>query len=157
MELGRLMSLRGLFFLLSAGVAHPADLQGVIGGREAMGAADLRLERRDPWADELDHPAAGGADQVIVPLPGVDVLIKEPVAPETLLARQAALDQQVEVSVHGGAGDLERARLHRVEQLFRVDVTVLCEDLVEESEALRGDPMSPFPQELQEFLPLASV
>lgn len=120
-----------------------------------MGPADLRLESRDPRADELDHAAAAGADQVIVPLPAVDVLIEEAAAAQALLACQSALDEEVEVAVDRGARDLEPASVHRRQQLLSVDVPVLREDLVEEGETLRSDPLPPLAQELEEplFLP----
>src|ERR1700686_4487081 len=43
---------------LSAQVAQAGDLQRVARRHEAVGAADLPLERRDPRADELHYPAA---------------------------------------------------------------------------------------------------
>src|SRR5262245_49363230 len=57
---------------LRAAVAEAGDLQGVAHRHEAVRAADLRLQRRDSRADELDDPAAAGAHQVVVMLPGVN-------------------------------------------------------------------------------------
>src|SRR5690349_2193142 len=68
----------------SALVAETADLESVAGRHETMGAADLGLERGDAGAHELDHPAAAGADEVIVMLAAVHVLVEETVLPEPL-------------------------------------------------------------------------
>src|SRR5436309_1729586 len=148
---------RPVRLVLRAGVAEAVDLQRVPRGDEAVGAADLGLQRDDPGADELDHPAAAGAHQVIVLLAAVHVLVEEPVALQPLLARQAALDQQVEVAVDRGARDLEAARLHGGEQRLGVDVRVLREDLVEQRQPLGGDALSPLAEEEEESLLLASV
>src|SRR5436309_8915441 len=142
---------------LRAAVAQAGDLQRVARRDEAVGAADLPLQRRDPQADELHHPAAAGAHQVVVLLAEVHVLVEETPAAQPLLARQAALHQQVEVTVDGRPGDLQAAGLHRRQQLFGVDVPMLGEDLLEQRQPLAGDPLSPAPQVLEELLFLASV
>src|SRR5687767_2246698 len=59
---------------LGAGVAEAGDLQRVVGGHEAVGPADLRLERHDARAHELDHPPAARAHEMVVLLPGMNVL-----------------------------------------------------------------------------------
>src|SRR5436305_15001342 len=61
---------------LRAAVAQTRDLQRVARRDEAVGAADLPLQRRDPQADELHHPAAAGAHQVVVLLAEVHVLVE---------------------------------------------------------------------------------
>src|SRR4029079_5332722 len=76
-ELGPRPALR-LGLRRRAPVAEPGDLKRVPRRLEAMGAADLGLEGGDAGADELDHPAAAGADQVVVVLlAAVDVLVGE--------------------------------------------------------------------------------
>src|SRR5687767_12133825 len=72
-------------------VAEPADLERVARGLEPVRPADLRLESDDAGAHELHYPAAAGADQVVMMLAAMDVLVEEPVAPEALLADQAAV------------------------------------------------------------------
>src|SRR5437764_253474 len=79
---------------LRAAVAQAGDLQGVARRDEAVGAADLPLQRRDPQADELHHPATAGAHQVVMLLSEMHVLVEETPAAQPLLARQAALHQQ---------------------------------------------------------------
>src|SRR5262249_13361849 len=69
---------------LRAALAQAVDLQAVGGRQEAVGAADLGLQRGDPRAHELHHPAACGAYQMIVPLTAVNVLVEEAAAAETL-------------------------------------------------------------------------
>src|SRR4051812_27043900 len=105
-----------------ARVAEAADLQRVTPRLEPVGAADLALQRGDARAHELDHPPAAGADQMIVMLAAMDMLVEEAVLPEALLAGEAALDEEIEVAIDRGAGDLEPARLHRSEQLLGVDM-----------------------------------
>src|SRR6185436_9536830 len=82
----RASSMRSL--LRRALIAQAADLQGMAGRKEAVGAADLALQCHDARADELDHPAAPGAHQVVVLLAAVHVLVEEAVALQPLLARQ---------------------------------------------------------------------
>src|SRR3954469_25248221 len=78
-------------------IAQAGDLKRVARRHEAVGAADLPLERRDSGADELHHPAAAGTHQMIVLLPEVHVLVEEAAAAQPLLASQAGLHQQVEI------------------------------------------------------------
>src|SRR6202040_851658 len=73
-----------------ARLAEAVDLQAVGAGHEAVRAAELRLQGSDPGAQELHHPAADRADQVVVPLPAVDVLVEVAPAAEPLLAGEAA-------------------------------------------------------------------
>src|SRR6201996_8115463 len=131
---------------LGAAPADAVDLQTVGGGQEAVSAADLRLQGGDARAHELHHPAAGGAHQMVVPLAAVDVLVEEAPAPQTLLARQAAQHQQVQVAVDRGARDLEAAGLDGREQLLGVEVSVLAEHLVEEHQPLGGDALAALAQ-----------
>ena len=126
-------------------------------GNEAVGAADLGLQRGDARAHELHHPAALGAHQVVVALAVVDVLVEEPVAPQAYLAHQAAVHQQVQVAVDGGAGDLLAALLETAQQLLGVDVAVAAEDLVEQDKALLGDPHPPLAEEGHEALLFSGV
>src|SRR5688500_3829173 len=123
---------------LGAADADAVDAQRVPARHEAVGAADLGLQGGDPRAHELDHPAAAGADEVVVVLAGVDVLVEVAPAPEPLLARQAAGDQEVEVAVDGGARDGDARSVERREDGVGVDMPVLGEDLVEQGEALGG-------------------
>src|SRR6185295_17065486 len=60
-----------------AAEAEARDLQRVPHRHEAVRTADLRLQGSDPRADELHHPAAAGAHQMIVLLAGVNVLVEE--------------------------------------------------------------------------------
>src|SRR5580693_2223148 len=141
----------------SALLAAAVDLKLVDGGQEAVRAADLGLQRRDAGAHELHHPAAAGADQVIVALSAVHVLVEETAAAEPLLAREAARYQQVEVAVHRGARDLEPALPHGGEQAVGVDMTVLRENLVEQCQPLGGDPVAAVAQVPQEALELSRL
>jgi hypothetical protein len=61
--------------------AAAEDVQPVAVGLEAVRAADLGAQRDDRRADELDHPAAALAHQVIVLLTGVDVLVERSAEP----------------------------------------------------------------------------
>ena len=73
---------------------------------ETVGAADLALQGGDRGRDELDHPAAAPTDQVIVPLTVVLVLVHCLSTTEHLFADEPAVDQDVEVPVDRGTGDL---------------------------------------------------
>src|ERR1700680_4478678 len=90
-----------------ARLAEPVDLQAVGAGQEAVSAADLRLQSGNPGAQELHHPAADRADQVVVPLPAVDVLVEEAPAAKPLLAGEAARHEQIQVGVHRGSWGLQ--------------------------------------------------
>src|SRR5690606_9208333 len=96
-----------------AAVAQAVDLQRAALGHEAVGAADLRLQGVDARADELDDAAAGAADEVVVLLAGVEVLVDEATLSEAALADEAAGDHQLEVAVHRGPRHLGAARLQR--------------------------------------------
>jgi hypothetical protein len=139
-----------------AGLAQPVDLQAVGARHEAVSAADLRLQRGDSRAQELHHPAADRAYQVIVPLPAVNVLVEVAPAPEPLLAGETARHQQIEIAVDGRPRDLQAAAARRRQEMLGVDVIMLAKDLVEQGEPFGSDPLPPLPQEAQEalFLPL---
>jgi hypothetical protein len=117
---------------------------------EAVRATDLVLHRLDAGAHELDHAPALAAEQVVVALPRVHVLVEVAAAAELVLAHHAALDQQVEVAVHGGARGLDAARLHRTEQRLGVEMAVLREDLVEERGALASQSEAALPEMAEE-------
>src|SRR5215203_867373 len=85
-----------------ATVAEARDLQRVPRWHKTVSAADLRLQRRDARADELDDAPATHAHQVVVLLPGVDVLVEEAPAAQPLLAGEPALHQQVEIAIDRG-------------------------------------------------------
>src|ERR1700724_544959 len=140
-----------------ARLTEAVDLQTVGAGHEAVSAADLRLQGGDPGAQELHHPAADRAHQVVVPLPAVDVLVEVTPAAEPLLAGKAARHQQVQVAVHRGPRDLQPAAPRRRQQVLGVDVAVLAKDLVEQGEPLGGDPVAPLSEEAQEAFFLALV
>src|SRR5688572_22398313 len=53
-------------------VAEAADLQGVVRREKTVRAADFGLQRGNPRAHELHHPAAAGADQMVVILAAVN-------------------------------------------------------------------------------------
>ena len=104
---------------------------------EAVSAADLGAQGDDPRADELDHPAAGLADQVIVLLTGVDVLVERVARAQALAAHQTALDEELEVAIDRGARYRHPAAAQRAEQRAGVEVLVLLEDLLADRPALR--------------------
>jgi len=139
--------------LLSAPGADTEDLELMPGRLESMGPADLHLEGRDARGDELDHPAALGAHQVVVVLPRVDVLVEIASAAQTVAAHQTAFDQQIEVPVDGGAGDLDLSLLERLQKLLGVDVAVLGEDLVEQSQPLGGHAVTVVPEVVEKLFP----
>lgn len=123
----------------------------VLVGVELVRPTDLRLHRHDARADELDHPPAVAADQMVVPLAGVDVLVEVAIASQPVASHQPAGDQQIEVAVNGGARDLDAPLPHRLQELLRVQVPVACEDFLEQGSALGGHPVS-VPTEIVEEL-----
>lgn len=133
------------------------DLQSVDFGVEAMGAGDLALHGADAGAEELDDPAAVGAQQVVVLLAGVDVLEEEARAAQALLAYEAELGEQLEVAVEGGARDFEPFALDGVEQAVGVDVAVLAVDLAKERHPLGGHPPTAGAQTIAELGQLGEV
>src|SRR3954468_20318151 len=124
---------------------------------EAVRPADLGLERGDSRAHELDHPAADGADQVIVVLPAVDVLVEEAPAAELLAGGEAALDEKIEVPIDGGARDFEAPSPHRRQERLGIDMLVLGEDLLEEGEPLFRHPLAAATQVGEELLLFADL
>jgi len=109
-------------------------------GREAVGATDLALQGDDAGAHELDDPSARGADEVVVALPAVHVFIEVVVTTETVLGHQASVDQEIKVAIDGGARDVHPRSQQRGKEIFRVDVTMLGEDLLENRQPLGGEP-----------------
>ena len=111
-----------------------------------MRAADLVLHRLDAGGDELDHAPALAAEQMVVALPDVHVLVDVAARAELVLAHDTALDQQVEVAVDGGARGLDAVRLHRGEQRLGIEMAVLREDLVEQRGALASQSEAALPE-----------
>ncbi len=72
---------------------------------EVVGEADLPLLLLQLGVVELDDPAALGAHHVVVPLAGGDPLVHVVLAAQTRLAGKAALDEEVQRAVDGGAGN----------------------------------------------------
>lgn len=114
----------------------------VIAGLEAVGTADLGLHGEDAGTDELDHPAATPADQMVVPLAGVDVLVEVAVAAQAIAPHQAAGDEQIEIAVDGGARDLHSPFLQCHEELLGVQVAVAAEHLFQQRPPLGGHPQA---------------
>jgi hypothetical protein len=123
---------------LGAGPAATENLESVVLGLETVGATDLGAQRDDARADELDHPAAAFADQMIVLLAGVDVLVESVTRAQALAANQAALDEQIEVAIDGGARHRNAAAAKGGEERAGVEVDVLLEDLLANGTALGG-------------------
>jgi hypothetical protein len=119
---------------------------------EAVRATNLVLHRLDAGAHELDYAPALPAEQVVVPLPDVHVLVEVAAAAQLVLAHHAALDQQVEIAVHGGARSFDAVRLHRAQQRLGVEVAVLREDLVEQRGALASQSEAALPKMAEEAL-----
>lgn len=122
-------------------------------GVELVRPADLRLHRYDARADELDHPSAAAADQMVVPLADVDVLVEIAIAPQPVASYQPAGDQQIEIAVDGGARDLDAPPQHRLQELLGIQVPMACEHLLEQGSALGGHPVSVSPEIVEELAP----
>ena len=105
-------------------------------GREAMRPAYLRLQRRNTRADELHDPPAFLTHQMVVILPRVYVFVEKMASPQAVAPGQAAAHQEIEISVDGRAGYLRSPIRERAKDLFRVEMPVLREELLEEKLAL---------------------
>src|SRR5262249_22113779 len=91
------------------GPALPADaahLVAVREGQEAVALADFVLEALDAGLEELQHPAALVADQVVVMLPRPQALVTVAGLPDPDAADDAGVHQEVERAVDRRAGDL---------------------------------------------------
>src|SRR5688500_4574702 len=126
----------GRLTLAAAGIAHAEDLKVVEGGGELLPFADLELPLLERLVVELDHAAAGGADQMIVMRVPADVLVVIVVLAEVHAADESRLHQQLERAVDGGAGDLDALLLHLEEKLVGFEVVVGGENLAEQRGAL---------------------
>jgi hypothetical protein len=116
--------------------------------------ADLRLHRLDHRADELDDATAFAADQMIVSLPHVHVLVQVPVSTESVLAHEPAFHEKIEVAIHGRPRGLQTVRLHGPQELLGIDMAMLSKDLVEKSQTLTCEPQPALAHELDEVLSL---
>ena len=129
----------------------------MLGVVETVRPADFPLQGNDAGALELHHPAAVGADQVVVLLPGVQVLVAKAALPQTLAADQPARNEQVEIPVDGRAGDLGAFGPHRLEELIGVDVAMLREDAAKQRQSLRSHPHAASPQEGEKLVEFVLV
>lgn len=91
---------------------------------------------------------------MVVAQPHVHVLEEMSAAAQVVFANQTTFNQEVERPVHGGAGSLETVGLHGLQELLRVDMTVLLVDLIKKSQALYCKPQSSISHELDETLSL---
>jgi hypothetical protein len=123
---------------LGAGPAATENLESVVLGLETVGATDLGAQRDDARADELDHPAAAFADQMIVLLAGVDVLVESVARAQALAADEATLDQQIEVAIDRSARHRNAPAAERAEEGAGIEVDVLLEDFFADGAALGG-------------------
>src|SRR4029453_6951357 len=126
-----------------AGPAAAENLEPVPLRLEAVGAADLGPQRHDAPADELDHPPAALAGQVVVLLAGMNVLVERASGTQPLPAHQTAFDEQIQVAIHRGAGNGDAAPAQRVQESSGVEVGVLLEDLLANGPPLGGHPETP--------------
>ncbi len=122
---------------------------------EVVGPTDLGLQRLDSRTHELSDPAALPADQMIVSLTEVNVLVDVALPGQQLLANQTTLDQQFEIPIDRGARGLRTSPAHRSEQLLGVDMAVLGVDLVEQCQPLGRQTQAAVANELDEVFTLA--
>ena len=101
-----------------------------------MRPADLGLERGNAGADELHHPSTLLTHQMVVVLPRVHVFVEQMASPQAVAPSQAAAHQEIEISVDGRAGYLRSPIRERAKDLFRVEMPVLREELLEEKLSL---------------------
>ena len=118
---------------------------------EAVRAADLGEHRGDAGADELDHPPAAPAREVVVRWPGWTC------SNRAVAARAGPCAPDPPRPAARGSGRPWRARscappAHRCEHLLGVDMAVLCEDLADESASLGRRPQSAGAQETEELV-----
>src|SRR5687767_11771149 len=88
--------------LAAAGIADAEDLKVVKGGSELLALADLALALLEHLVVELDHPAAGRADKVVVVRVPADVLVVVVVFAEMNAPDHPRLHQQLEGAVDRG-------------------------------------------------------
>jgi hypothetical protein len=138
-----------------AGIADAEDLKVVKGGSELLLLADLALPLLEQLVVELDHAAAGGADQMVVVRVPADVLVVIVVLAEVDAADHARLHEQLERAVDRGARDLDALLFHLEEQLVGLEVVVDGEDLAHERAALGRELQSLLLQEVLEARQLA--
>src|SRR5438045_2988296 len=129
----------GLLAFASAGVADAEDLEIVKSRGEFFSIADLELAFFEHRIVELDHAAAGGADQMIVMRVSADVLVVVVVFAEVNAADHAGLHEKLESPVNGGPRDLEAFLLHLEKELVGFEVVMRGEDLANERRALGGE------------------
>jgi hypothetical protein len=113
--------------------------------RESVALADVLLEGLDAWLDELDHPSARRADEVVVVL-----ALAHPLVPVLLLVQPHAADEpareeELERPVDGRAADLLPLGAHPDDEVVGIEMPMRREDLVEERR--------PFPRRLEALPP----
>ena len=145
----------GVLALAAAGIADAEDLQIVKGGSEFLPIANLELAFFEDRIVELDHRAAGGADEVVVVGVAFDVLVVVVVLAEVDAADHAGLHEELEGAIDGGAGDLDRLLLHLEEQLVGLEMVVCGEDLADEGDALAGEAKAQGSEEVLEAVDFA--
>jgi hypothetical protein len=118
--------------------AQALDLQTVEAGSKTVVEADLVLAVVKVGIVELDDAAAAGAHHVVMPLARSHPLVDIVLAAEAGLAGEATLDEEVQRSVDGGAGDALSLVAQLEEERVGVEVAGGVEELLEEHEALLG-------------------
>ena len=100
-------------------------------GLEFLLRADFLLDLFQLPVHEFDDIPALEADQMVVPRPPESLLEAGVILAEAVAGDQAAVYEQVEGIVHGGAGDIASSRVDRCEESVRIEVAVGAHDLVQ--------------------------
>src|SRR5262245_15422409 len=103
--------------------ANAPDAQAVTRRLKIMLRGDLVLPVFDLFAVELDQPAAFGADQMVVVLVVVKVLVTRMGVAQTLLARQPAFGQEFESAVNGREAHGRVFNFDDVVEVFGAEMT----------------------------------
>src|SRR6266508_1131279 len=111
--------------------ADAAHLVAVGEREESVAVADLVLQALDPRLEELDHPAALIADQVIVVLSGAKAFVSVADLADPNASHDSRVHQELERPIDRGPRDLLSFRSQAHEDLVRLEVLVTGEQLVE--------------------------
>ena len=103
--------------------ANAPDAQAVARRSKIMLRGDLVLLVFDLFAVELYQPAAFGADQMVVVLVVVKVLVTRVGVAQTLLARQPAFGQEFESAVNGREAHGRVLDFDNVVEVFGAEMT----------------------------------